>query len=276
MRSTFLLLWPWQPRAVITNAMTLRPDAPALVLLLGILAGLLLWASGVDMQIQHWLWDNYHQGFNDGMRLLGELGKGTAQMLACLLVGIWWALASRIHADTPHHRAAWREPEWRFAGRLIIGLFEQLVLWAFLQFRWGHNWRDVTRGPRLLLAAVPLFVLAGLFNVALKMTVGRPRPKEILMNGGNPFDMRPFESSAVWWSFPSGHACSTFAIAVWLALAFPRWRPAFLAVAVVLSVSRFLAVTPHYLGDVIAGAAVGSAAALLLARLMKIEEPARV
>lgn len=244
-----------------------RDDAPALILLLGLLAGLLLWASGVDMFIQQWLWDNYHQGFNSVMRILGELGKGTAQMLACLLVGCWWAMAVR----PPLGRHPHREHEGRFLGRVLVGLFGQLLMWMFLQFKWTKRWEGVARGPRLVLAAVPVFVLAGLANVALKVVIGRPRPKEILMNGGSPFDIRPFEGSAVWWSFPSGHACSTFAIAVWLAVAFPRFRLPILLLAVVFSVSRFLAVTPHYLGDVVAGAALGSAAALLIARMMKIE-----
>lgn len=253
--------------------MPFRDDLPALVLLLGLLAGLLLWASGVDLLIQQWLWANYHQGFNDGMRILGELGKGTAQMLACLLIGGWWALATRrpLEWQKPGSRHARRETEWRFAGRLVLGLFGQTLLWMFLQFRWTSLWQGIARGPRLVLASVPVFVLAGLVNVALKVTFGRPRPKEILMNGGNPFDMRPFEGSAVWWSFPSGHACSTFAIAVWLALAFPRIRIPALALAVVFSVSRFLAVTPHYLGDVIAGSALGSAAALLIFGMMTTE-----
>ena len=81
------------------------------------------------------------------------------------------------------------------------------------------------------------------------------------MHGGNPYALQPFSFDATWYSFPSGHACSTFAIAVWLGLAFPRWRWPLLALATLTSVSRFLALTPHYAGDVIAGAALGAAVA---------------
>jgi undecaprenyl-diphosphatase len=64
-------------------------------------------------------------------------------------------------------------------------------------------------------------------------------------------------------SFPSDHATAAFAIAVALLL---RHRAAgwlAIAMAVVLSVAR-VAVGTHYPGDVLAGAAVGSAAALIL------------
>lgn len=184
-----------------------------MALVWGMAAGLLMAASGVDESVQRWLWENYHQGFNNGMRVLGELGKGTVSAAVSLAVGggLW------------------------LAGRKAVGV--------------------------KVLMAVPVFALAGILNWVMKWSIGRPRPKEWLMNGGDAWAWQPFADKAVWWSFPSGHSCSVFAVAVWLALAFPRWRWVALGVAVVLSVSRFLAVTPHYAGDVVAGAAVGSAVA---------------
>jgi undecaprenyl-diphosphatase len=64
-------------------------------------------------------------------------------------------------------------------------------------------------------------------------------------------------------SFPSDHATAAFAIAVAILLRHRKAGWVALALAVVVSVSR-VAVGTHYPGDVAAGAAVGTAAALLL------------
>ena len=193
---------------------------PLLLLVWGFAIGALLWGSGVDASIQLWLQDNYVQGFNNVMRMLGELGKGTMQIGICVGFGVLWTIR-----------------RWNQGGMYFKGI-------------------------RTMMAAVPVFLIAGVLNWLLKYAIGRGRPKEFLWNGESAYAMKPFASSAQWWSFPSGHSCSTFAIAVWLGLAFPRYRWIFWGVATVLSFSRFLALTPHYFGDVIAGAAVGAAVAL--------------
>jgi membrane-associated phospholipid phosphatase len=193
-----------------------------LVLVWGLAVGMLLWGSGYDIELQRFLWANYHQGFNDVMRVLGEIGKGTA------LIGMVVVLGGG--------RLVW---EWR---------------------RTGMGWRQ--GGGALILAVIPVVALAGAANIFLKWVIGRARPKEFLMYGNDPWVMKPLHGEAVYWSFPSGHACSVFAFAVWVGLVFPRWRWAALAAAVVLAGSRFLAITPHYLGDVVAGAGLGAAVAL--------------
>jgi undecaprenyl-diphosphatase len=64
-------------------------------------------------------------------------------------------------------------------------------------------------------------------------------------------------------SFPSDHATAGFAIAVALLLRNRRLGVIALVVATLMSVSR-VAVGIHYPGDVVAGAAVGTASALVL------------
>ena len=64
-------------------------------------------------------------------------------------------------------------------------------------------------------------------------------------------------------SFPSDHATAAFAIAVAIFLRKPRWGIVAIAFATVLSVGR-VAAGVHYPSDVLAGAALGSAAAVLL------------
>ncbi len=130
--------------------------------------------------------------------------------------------------------------------------------WGFKEWRNPHKSKRRARG---ILLAVPVFLVAGIINWFLKWSIGRGRPKEFLWNGVSPYDMNPFETTAQWWSFPSGHSCSTFAIAVWLGFVFPRWRYLYWAAATVLSFSRFLSLTPHYFGDVVAGATIGATVA---------------
>lgn len=64
-------------------------------------------------------------------------------------------------------------------------------------------------------------------------------------------------------SFPSDHATAAFAIAVSIFLRNRRIGAVAIAMAVVLAVAR-VAVGVHYPGDVLAGAALGTACALLL------------
>lgn len=206
----------------------LPPLVPAMVVLtIGMVASLALWLSGVDVALQGWLWTNYNQSFNSGMRVLGELGKGTAQVGMIVVAGGVWSV------------------------------------WSYVRSR------KVAPGAWACWLAVPVFLLAGVLNWLMKFAIGRPRPKEFLMNGGDPWAMAPFHMKATFWSFPSGHACSTWAIAVWLMLVFPRARVPLFGVAVVLSASRFLAITPHYLGDVVAGGAMGAAVAMVCFEMAK-------
>lgn len=204
---------------------TLLTWGPAILLVVGLLAGLALARSGLDVALQVWLWEEYTHGFNQAMRGLSWLALGRNQIVACALLAGW-------------------------------------LVWQARQQ--GQTWQDAMRGPAgLVVLSIPVFLAAGVLNIALKITFGRPRPKEFLWNGHDPMVWLPGSLDSGFWSFPSGHSASSFAIAVWLGCCFPRWRWPLLVVAGVLSVSRFLAVTPHYAGDVVAGAAVGAAVALM-------------
>lgn len=69
--------------------------------------------------------------------------------------------------------------------------------------------------------------------------------------------------------FPSDHATAAFAIAVVLLLRLGRWALPVLLAAAALAVSRVL-VGVHYPDDVLAGALLGTAAAILVCRLAGI------
>ena len=113
------------------------------------------------------------------------------------------------------------------------------------------------RRPSILLLVVAADLVSDLSASALKEIVGRARPDET---------HRLVGASGL--SFPSGHAATSFACALVLAVAIPRLAVPFLALATAIAFSR-LYVGVHYPLDVAAGAAVGltvATALLLLAR----------
>lgn len=223
------------------------PVGAAAVLLCGLGVGLALWASGLDIALQQWLYAHYHDGFNRAIRALSGLALGRTQVWALLGVALGLALYQG------GLQGAWQA--LRLTG-------QQLQAWLRGARGWLAGWRGQPLLTRLCLTVLPMLLATGLLQIILKILIGRPRPKELLWNGADPYLAQPLGFDASFWSLPSGHTASTFVIFTWLALGLPRWRWPLLAVACVFGASRFLAVTPHYLGDVIAGAGVGAAVAL--------------
>lgn len=98
---------------------------------------------------------------------------------------------------------------------------------------------------------------ADLIAGAVKLLVDRPRPFEVLPN------VDQLVHGTVGASMPSGHAATSFAGAVVLGYLARRaaWALALLALAVAFS---RVYVGVHYPSDVVAGAALGTAVAVLL------------
>jgi undecaprenyl-diphosphatase len=95
----------------------------------------------------------------------------------------------------------------------------------------------------------------------LKRLVQRPRPCDA---GGHMLAMIAIPDP---YSFPSGHAAAATALALTASLAHSWLIPAALLIAGLVVASRVL-LRVHHLGDVLAGAALGAAGALLAARLV--------
>jgi len=120
------------------------------------------------------------------------------------------------------------------------------------------------------LAWAPGFVflsmaVAGLIGDLLKFLIGRSRPQVLFDQGIATFT--PFSHGWAVNSFPSGHSQAIFSAMVALALVFPRYDRAYIALAILVASSRVLT-TVHYFSDVVVGAWLGIFVTLALAKLL--------
>jgi len=114
---------------------------------------------------------------------------------------------------------------------------------------------------RALVAASALAVVAAGVGLTVAAVVGR------LVDRPRPFVSHPqihaFLAHAPDPGFPSDHATAAFAIAAVLLVRLGKWTSPILLAAAALAVSRVL-VGVHYPDDVLAGALLGTAAAVLV------------
>jgi undecaprenyl-diphosphatase len=109
-----------------------------------------------------------------------------------------------------------------------------------------------------LFFAVALPVLVG---DVLKGIIGRGRP--FVGGHANPFNYSHFAWTQTYASFPSGHAMTSAALAFAVASLWPRLRWWMLGYAIVIILSR-LVLLAHHPSDVVAGALVGVAGAMVV------------
>ena len=107
--------------------------------------------------------------------------------------------------------------------------------------------------------------VSGLLNTLIKVVVGRTRPSALFNDGA--YGFVPFTHVYLTNSFPSGHSQAAFAAMTALALVFPRYDIAFIAIAVLVAASRVLT-TVHFLSDAVMGAWLGVVVTLVLHRLL--------
>lgn len=137
------------------------------------------------------------------------------------------------------------------SGLLVIALF-------FLRRRMPVRRRLEVTLAQVQNLALFLFICiagSGLLAQLLKQLFGRARPKHFEQAG--PHGFHPFSFHSDYASMPSGHATTLFALAMIIALSFPRLSPPAFLVAAFISSSR-LFVGAHFFTDIVAGALLGS------------------
>lgn len=150
-------------------------------------------------------------------------------------------------------------------GLLVLSFSGALLIFAILAP--AHKLRKSARTGADLVATAAAFVFlsvagGGLVDSLAKNIIGRARPELLQTNGA--FYFRPFAFHADFASFPSGHSATAGAMAMSLALVFPRLRPVFMPAGVLICLSRQW-VGAHWASDTLMGWGVGVAFALWLA-----------
>jgi membrane-associated phospholipid phosphatase len=88
----------------------------------------------------------------------------------------------------------------------------------------------------------------------VKWAAGRGRP--FVGGKANAFNFAPFTGTEAYFSFPSAHAVTGFAVAFAVGAVWPRARPWMLVYALSIAASR-LVLLAHHPSDVVAGALIG-------------------
>jgi membrane-associated phospholipid phosphatase len=102
---------------------------------------------------------------------------------------------------------------------------------------------------------------SNLVTEVLKYCVGRGRP--FVGGEANAFHFSHFAGNPAYYSFPSGHATTAFALALAVSAVWPQARVAMAVYALIIAASR-LVLLAHHPSDVVAGALVGITGALFV------------
>ena len=102
---------------------------------------------------------------------------------------------------------------------------------------------------------------ANLVTEGLKYAIGRGRP--FVGGKANAFNFMPFAGTEPYFSLPSAHAVTAFALAFAVGAIWPRTRIIMLVYALLIAATR-LALLAHHPSDVMAGAVIGILASVAI------------
>lgn len=239
------------------------------VLITFLLLAILLFSTGVDGIIQLWLQSHQTPFWDKTWRIIGDLGLGRAQMFVCLLLATFYTWRMVPAHERPRLLTL---PFWLFMNAVMVLL--RTYRFKFSRPNTPHPWHPyldlVWRLPKpaqVFLLSISYMFTAGTVCFFLKIMVGRPRPKAFLWETyGQQYMPHPFSLDALYWSFPSGHTTTTFAIVALIMKLYPKYTYIWLGIGMLLAFARVGAVTPHYMGDIIAGAVLGYTVAICCAK----------
>ena len=146
---------------------------------------------------------------------------------------------------------------------------DSYVLWALLAallatalvlpLRHGTSRARLLRFGTQLEYVFVAVLCANLVTEVLKYAIGRGRP--FVGGKANAFNFVPFAGTEAYFSLPSAHAVTAFALAFAVGAIWPRLRLVMFAYALLILVTR-LVLLAHHPSDVVAGALVGILAAV--------------
>ncbi len=173
------------------------------------------------------------------------------------------------HRFCPDDFLLWPPLVSEWLGNVAVVGIVALVAWRL--------WRPGGQLQTLLVAiAANLVATTGIKSV-LKWVFGRTWPEtwiddnpSLIANGV--YGFHPFHAGKAYHSFPSGHAAVTFAVISILWLSRPRWRWLYAALAGTMC-AALIGLNYHFVGDVIAGAMLGSVTGVCATRLFRLRPP---
>jgi len=143
--------------------------------------------------------------------------------------------------------------------------------WAGLMLASWRAAAQATRERLRRLAVTPGFLflsmaVSGLISNAIKYSLGRYRPRYLFES--DLYGINPFSHAWGMNSFPSGHSQAAFAAMTSLVIIFPRYNVMWLAIAVLVALSRVV-ITVHYLSDAVAGSWLAICVTVAMARAFR-------
>ena len=194
--------------------------------------------------------------------------------LFCLAVVLGITVLSQVDVWASRGAIGWPD-QWRAPFFFITdyGLSDWVLIPSLLIFAVAVLAAPLLRRlPRLVATEVALlsaFIflgvgVPGLIANLLKRLIGRSRPDEFDNVGA--FSFQNIVNDWNFQSFPSGHTTTAIALAFVIGFRWPRLFPIFLAIGVVVGISR-VPVGMHYPSDVFGGLVVGMLGAYLVRNL---------
>jgi membrane-associated phospholipid phosphatase len=142
----------------------------------------------------------------------------------------------------------------------VLGVLLVAVALAAPAFRGIQRSLLLGLGTRLQFLFLAVAV-SNLVTEVLKYSVGRGRP--FVGGEANAFHFSHFAGNPAYYSFPSGHATTAFALAFAVSALWPQARFAMAVYAAIIAATR-LVLLAHHPSDVVAGALVGIIGALFV------------
>jgi membrane-associated phospholipid phosphatase len=197
-----------------------------------------------------------------------------ALILGIVVVMVCYWLVDRPVAWFVHHHGLFLRPLWQWPPLISDHLKAVTPLAIIIVALWWIC-RPGGRIQAVLLAISVNLVATTVLKQLLKWGCGRFWPET--WKGNNPsligngaYGFHPFHYGTAYESFPSGHAAVICSVLSILWLTYPRWRwwYAIVGGAVCLAL---VGMNYHFVGDVIAGAMLGSITGVCMTHLFRLQ-----
>jgi membrane-associated phospholipid phosphatase len=204
--------------------------------------------------------------------------NSTRHLILALLAGSVLVVLCYFFVDRPvawflHTHRFYPDEFLRWPERVSAGLTYCAIAGMAGVVAW-RIWRPGGYLQRLLLVIAANLVATEILKDLLKGLFGRSWPEtwiknnpSLISDGVYGFHLFCFDKSYA--SFPSGHAAAAFAVVSILWIGLPRWRWLYAAAAGIVCLA-LVGLNFHYVGDVIAGAMLGSTTGFVATRIFAI------